>query len=52
MARGGVFVQARRAVNNFLMKLITALGAYLFFDNKPETIQGYCIEDPKQFLLF
>ena len=29
----------------FLMNLIAALGAYCFFDSKPEAIQGYCIED-------
>ena len=38
-----------RSVNNFLMNLIAALGAYCFFDNKPEAIQGYCIEETKQF---
>ena len=42
----------RRYANNFLMNLITALGAYCFFDNKPEAIQGYCIEDTKQLSLF
>ena len=30
------------------MNLIAALGAYCFFDNKPEAIQGCCIEDTKQ----
>jgi hypothetical protein len=34
------------------MNLIAALGAYFFFENKPEAIQGYCTEDPKQLLLF
>ena len=42
----------RRYVNNFLMNLIAALGAYCFFDNKPEAIQGYRIEDTKQLSLF
>ncbi len=32
--------------------LIAALGAYCFFDNKPEAIQGYCIEDTNQLSLF
>jgi hypothetical protein len=41
-----------RSVNNFLMNLIAALGAYCFFDNKPEAIQGYCIEDTNQLSLF
>ena len=27
------------------MNLISALGAYCFFDNKPKALQGYCIED-------
>ncbi len=35
-----------------LMNLIAALGAYCVFDNKPEAIQGYCIEDTKQLSLF
>ena len=34
-----------RSVNNFIMNLISALGAYCFFDNKPKALQGYCIED-------
>ena len=32
------------AINNFLMNLIAALGAYCFLDNKPEALQGYAIE--------
>ena len=32
-----------RSVNNFVMNLISALGAYCFFDNKPKALQGYCI---------
>ena len=32
-----------RSVNNFIMNLISALGAYCFFDNKPKALQGYCI---------
>ena len=35
-----------------LMNLIAALGAYCFFDNKPEAIQGYYIEDTNQLSLF
>ena len=31
---------------------MTALAAYSFFDNKPEALQGYCIEDTKQLILF
>ena len=41
-----------RSVSNFIMNLISALGAYCFFDNKPEALQGYCIEDTKQLSLF
>ena len=41
-----------RSVNNFVMNLISALGAYCFFDNKPMALQGYCIEDKKQLSLF
>lgn len=37
-----------RSVNNFVMNLISALGAYCFFDNKPKALQGYCIENTKQ----
>ncbi|MCI7786345.1 MAG: IS982 family transposase, partial [Prevotella sp.] len=35
-----------------VMNLISALGAYCFFDNKPMALQGYCIEDTKQLSLF
>ena len=41
-----------RSVSNFIMNLISALGAYCFFDNKPKALQGYCIEDTKQISLF
>ena len=41
-----------RSVSNFIMSLISALGAYCFFDNKPKALQGYCIEDTKQLSLF
>ena len=34
-----------RSVSNFIMNLISALGAYCFFDNKPKALQGYGIED-------
>ena len=46
-------VQSRhRSVSNFIMNLISVLGAYCFFDNKPMALQGYCIEDIKQPSLF
>lgn len=38
-----------RSVNNFIMNLISALGAYSFFDNKPKALQGYCIENRSNF---
>ena len=41
-----------RSVSNFIMNLISALGAYCFFDNKPMALLGYCIEDTKQPSLF
>ena len=41
-----------RSVSNFIMNLISALGAYCFFDNKPKALQGYCIEDTKLLSLF
>ena len=41
-----------RSVNNFVMNLISALGAYCFFDNKPKALQGYCIENTKHLSLF
>ena len=41
-----------RSVSNFIMNLISALGAYCFFDNKPKALQGYCIVDTKQLTLF
>lgn len=39
-----------RSVSNFIMNLISALGAYCFFDNNPKALLGYCIEDTKQLL--
>jgi hypothetical protein len=50
--KGNLVHSRHRSVNNFLMNLIAALGAYCFFDNKPEAIQGYCIEDTNQLSLF
>ena len=41
-----------RSVSNFIMNLMSAWGAYCFFDNKPKALQGYCIEDTKQLSLF
>lgn len=41
-----------RSLNNFLMNLIAALGAFCFFDNKPEALQEFTIEQSKQMTLF
>ena len=41
-----------RSINDFLMNLVAALGAYCFFDNKPEALQGYTVEQTKQMGLF
>lgn len=50
--KGNLVHSRHRTVNNFIMNLIAALGAYCFFDNKPEAIQGYRIENNKQLSLF
>lgn len=41
-----------RSVNNFIMNLIAALGAYCFFPNKPKALNGYTIEKTNQLCLF
>lgn len=41
-----------RSVTNFIMNLISALGSYCFFDNKPAALVGYSIEDTRQLNLF
>lgn len=41
-----------RSVNNFIMNMIAALPAYCFFDNKPQALQGFYIENTKQLQLF
>ena len=35
-----------------MKKLVFLLGAYCFFENKPDALQGYYIEDSKQLALF
>lgn len=40
-----------RSLNNFFMNLISAIGAYCFFDNKPEALD-YHVEDTKQLSLW
>ena len=41
-----------RSLSNFIMNLISALGAYCFFENKPQALVGYVIEDTRQLSLF
>ena len=41
-----------RSLTNFIMNLISALGAYSFFENKPQALAGYTIEDTRQLSLF
>lgn len=41
-----------RSINNFIMNLISALGAYCFFENKPKALMGYTFENTKQLSLF
>lgn len=41
-----------RSLNNFIMNLISALGAYCFFDNKPQALQGYTVMPTRQLSLF
>ena len=50
--KGNLVHSRHRSINNFLMNLIAAICAYCFFDNKPEAIKGYCVEDNKQLTLF
>ncbi len=40
-------------INNFIMNPVSAIGAYCFYDNKPEVIYGYTIQQQtKQIVLF
>ena len=41
-----------RSITNFLVNLVAVLGAYCFFENKPDALQGYYIENSKQLSLF
>ncbi len=41
-----------RSINNFIMNLISALGAYCFLDNMPAALDGYTVEDSRQLCLF
>lgn len=41
-----------RSIHNFLMNLISAMGAYCFFDNKPTVIRGFYLEHSKQLSIW
>ncbi len=42
----------RHSITNFLVNLMAVLEVYCFFENKPDALQGYYIEDSKQMSLF
>jgi len=49
----GKLVHSRhRSITNFIMNLISVLGAYCFYDNKPEALRGFKIEKTNQLALF
>lgn len=37
-----------RSIANFLVNPVAVLGAYCFFENKPEALWGYYVEESKQ----
>ena len=39
-------------LNMQLIAILSRIGVYCFFDNKPKALQGYCIEDTKQLSRF
>ena len=41
-----------RSVSKFIMNLISALGAYCFFPNKPHALTGYTIENTNSSAYF
>ena len=41
-----------RSINNFLMSLVSALGAYRFYDNKPRALSGFEVVTTNQLSLF
>ena len=50
-----MFVHSRhRSINNFIMNLVSALGAYCFYDNKPHALSGFevSIGEPYYCTLF
>ena len=41
-----------RSINNFIMNLVSALGAYCFYDNKPHALSGFEVVTTNQLSLF
>ena len=41
-----------RSLNNFIMNLVAAMGAYCFYENKPIALGGYEIEASGQLFMF
>ena len=41
-----------RSINNFIMNLVSALGAYCFYDNKPRALSGFEVVETNQLSLF
>ena len=41
-----------RSLNNFIMNLVAAMGAYCFYENKPQALAGYEIEASGQLFMF
>ena len=40
------------SINNFIMNLVSALGAYCFYDNKPHALSGFEVVTTNQLSLF
>lgn len=47
-----LFADGIQLVHGIKTNLVAVLGSYCFFENKPEALQGYYIEDSKQLTLF
>lgn len=45
--RAQIVHSRHKYVSNFIVSLIFSLGAYCFYDNILNVLQGYCIEDTK-----
>ncbi len=41
-----------RSINIFIMNMVAALAAYCFFENEPQALEGYCIENTRQLEMF